>query len=177
MAAQDIDETPRANETPEQMVCRLSREKAMVCLQQAGDDELVVLGSDTVVVHGSQIMGQPENKQQALQMLQTLSGSRHLVLTAVTVANLSHSETVLSTTGVKFRPISPIEAQTYWETGEPRGKAGSYAIQGYGAVFVEFIEGSYSGVMGLPLFETAQLLQQFGLPCWQAMDSLNGQTR
>ena len=126
------------------------------------------MGSDTIVVHGDTIMGQPRNREEATGMLEALSGSQHQVLTAVTLARGSESRTCLSATRVSFRPLAAKEIQAYWETGEPMGKAGAYAIQGYAAVFVESIEGSYSGVMGLPLFETAQLLADFGIPCWHA---------
>lgn len=172
VAPQNIDESPLVNETPRSLVCRLSREKAVACLQQRGDDAVIALGSDTIVVHDSKVMGQPANRQDAMEMLLRLSDSQHQVLTAVTLASDSLIETRLSTTRVQFRPITLAEAEAYWDTGEPRDKAGGYAIQGHAAVFVEYIEGSYSGVMGLPLFETAQLLQQFGLPCWHQSQKL-----
>ena len=167
VAAQHIDETAEAEESPENLVIRLSREKAAAALATQADAACVVLGSDTLVVLDSAIMGQPRNKADALQMLKALSGSSHRVLTAVTVCNSSHSRTKLSSTEVRFRDITASEAEAYWESGEPVGKAGAYGIQGLGAVFVESIVGSYSGVMGLPLFETAQLLQEFDVPCWQ----------
>jgi septum formation protein len=96
-------------------------------------------------------------------MLQLLSGREHLVLSAVTLAGVEKQESLLSESKVRFRKITEAEAERYYLSGEPIGKAGSYAIQGYGAVFVEQLIGSYSGVMGLPLFETAQLLSEFGI--------------
>ena len=120
-------------------------------------------------------MGQPEDKAAAVGMLETLSGSEHQVLTAVTLARGDEMQTLLSVTRVSFRPLSTAEIQSYWETGEPIGKAGAYAIQGYAAVFVESIAGSYSGVMGLPLYETAQLLTEFGISCWHPANGLNNE--
>ena len=123
-----------------------------------------MLGSDTVVVTGDAILGKPENADDALHMLALLSNRSHRVCTGVSLVSGNRSASRLSVTEVSFREIELKEAQAYWETGEPQGKAGAYAIQGLGAVFVEQISGSYSGVMGLPLYETAQLLAEFGMP-------------
>jgi septum formation protein len=125
-----------------------------------------VLGADTAVVAGGVILGKPADCADAERMLALLSARTHEVLTAVALAAddgvLSH----LSRSEVSFREITPAEARDYWNTGEGRDKAGGYAIQGYGAVFVSGLRGSYSGVMGLPLYETAQLLRSAGVPCW-----------
>ena len=105
-------------------------------------------------------------------MLRQLSNRTHRVLSAVTVATTTNQESVMSDTLVHFREISEIEAEQYWETGEPEGKAGAYGIQGFGAVFVQLINGSYSGVMGLPLYETAKLLGEFGILAWSPRQGL-----
>ena len=112
------------------------------------------------------LLGKPVNGEDAVRMLLQLSGRIHRVCTVVSVASRESSASRLSETRVRFREITDSEAHAYWNTGEPKGKAGGYAIQGRGAVFVESISGSYSGVMGLPLFETAALLAEFGVPLW-----------
>ena len=162
--AVDIDETPAPGESPQQLVQRLAREKAMAGLQRDGG-QAMALGSDTVVVVDGRIFGKPRDRSDALAMLAALSGREHLVLTAVALALPPDGSTVrqaLSSTAVSMRQITPAEAAAYWEAGEPRDKAGAYGIQGLGAVFIESIRGSYSGVMGLPLYETARLLQAQG---------------
>ena len=126
-----------------------------------------MLASDTTVVVEDKIFGKPVDQNDALNMLSLLSGKTHRVLTAVSVTSCRRSKTICSETFVNFRVINVEEAQAYWETGEPRDKAGAYAIQGFGAAFVESITGSYSGVMGLPLFETVKLLGDFGIRCWK----------
>jgi septum formation protein len=119
-----------------------------------------VLGSDTVVVVDEVVFGKPQGKADGQRMLAALAGRTHLVMTAVAlVAGNGRIVQALSNTTVTMRPITADEAAAYWDTGEPEGKAGGYAIQGRGAIFIEHISGSYSGVMGLPLYETAQLLQ------------------
>lgn len=170
VAPQDIDETPLPDEDPQHYALRLAREKAHSAFSSA-PGESVILGSDTVVVCGGEILGQPRDEADALSMLQRLSATSHEVLTAVHMMDSRREMSKLCRTEVVFREITPAEAKAYWQTGEPRGKAGAYGIQGYAAVFVEAIAGSYSGVMGLPLFETAALLQEFGIPCWQMLDS------
>ena len=164
--AQDIDETPGKGESPAALVKRLAQQKAGTALGQLASSPVVVLGADTVVVLGDQLLGKPQSSSEAVSMLTRLGGTRHRVLTAVSLVDSQRQETVLSVSAVRFRTISEDEARSYWATGEPTGKAGGYGIQGRGAVFVESIHGSFSGVMGLPLFETARLLQQFGVPCW-----------
>ena len=165
--ASDIDESRYENEVPESMVVRLAETKAARCLNRVQDREAIVLASDTIVVAGDKIFGKPTDQNDALSMLSLLSGKTHRVLTAVSVTSCSRSETICSETFVNFRVINDEEAKAYWKTGEPRDKAGAYAIQGFGAAFVESINGSYSGVMGLPLFETAKLLSDFGIMCWK----------
>ena len=158
----DIDESTRPDESPEDFVRRLALEKA-----QAGwardDSDLPVLGSDTVVVFEGHIMGKPRDRDDGLAMLARLAGQTHRVLTAVALVKAEHHEVVLSESLVSFRPMAEAETTAYWETGEPADKAGAYAIQGLGAMFIERLEGSFSGVMGLPVFETAGLLARFGI--------------
>ncbi len=168
---QNIDETPLPDENPSDYVSRLAREKAEAALRNL-DSERTVLGSDTIVCCDGMILGKPRDRAHALSMLELLSGKTHEVQTAIHLMNSSLEADGFSTSRVKFRNIAREEAEQYWLTGEPEGKAGAYGIQGYAAVFVESIEGSYSGVMGLPLFETAALLQEFNIPCWQPMEEL-----
>jgi septum formation protein len=159
--AVDVDETPLPGESPAALAQRLARAKALAGRARAGDAR-AVLGSDTVVAVGEKIFGKPADRGDAMAMLAALSGREHRVLTAVALAVPGTGAAVreaLSETAVRMRAITPAEAASYWDTGEPAGKAGAYAIQGLGAVFIEHIRGSYSGVMGLPLYETALLLQ------------------
>jgi len=157
----DIDETPRLNEVPAAYVQRLAAEKSAAGVAQTGG-VLPVLAADTTVVLGDRIMGKPEHLDDALSMLMQLSGKTHQVYTAVSVRGFGHSR-VLSVTDVTFRALTEQEIIAYWHSGEPLDKAGSYAIQGRASIFVESIKGSFSGVVGLPLFETAQLLSQQGI--------------
>jgi septum formation protein len=164
-----IDETALPNEPAERYVERLAREKALAGLTTLEQPQTaVVLGADTSVVLDGRILGKPESRAEALATLAALSGREHQVLTAVALASVERVESQVVTSRVRFRPLRPGEAEAYWETGEPCDKAGSYGIQGLAAVFVSQIEGSYSAVVGLPLCETAQLLESFGIPCWQA---------
>jgi septum formation protein len=128
----------------------------------------VVLGADTAVVLDGRILGKPESREDALAMLADLSGREHQVLTAVALTDGQRVQSLCVTSQVRFRAISDDEAQRYWASGEPADKAGGYAIQGLGAVFVTGLSGSYSAVVGLPLSETADLLGQFGVACWQS---------
>jgi septum formation protein len=127
----------------------------------------VVLGADTSVVLGGRILGKPESRAEAQSMLAALSGQTHEVLTAVALANSQRCEVRVVSSQVSFRTLSTAEIEAYWASGEPQDKAGSYAIQGLGAVFVRDLHGSFSAVVGLPLCETAALLADFGIPCWQ----------
>ncbi|GAB3475371.1 Maf family protein [Azotobacter salinestris] len=163
-----IDETPAPDETPATYVERLARDKAAAGLASLiGDRQAVVLGADTTVVLDGRILGKPRDRDEAQAMLQALGGRGHEVLTAVALAAAGRCEARVVRSRVAFRPIAADEAEAYWTTGEPRDKAGGYAIQGLAAVFVSHLEGSYSAVVGLPLCETAQLLAEFGIPCWQ----------
>ncbi len=158
-----LDERPLAGESVESCVRRLAEQKARHVQRLSAAIE-PVLGADTAVVLDEQMLGKPTDRDSALQMLERLSGRTHAVLSAVTVAAGEAIHSALSRTEVRFRALSAAEREAYWDSGEPRDKAGAYAIQGLGAVFVEQLRGSYSGVMGLPLFETARLLQQVGVP-------------
>ena len=169
VVSQDVSEIRLATESPESYVQRLALEKASSGLNNlGGDSSCPVLGADTVVVVENEVLGKPADKADAMAMLQRLSGRSHRVLSAVAVVGRDdlgqdRQEVRISESRVQFRAIAAKECEAYWDTGEPTDKAGSYAIQGLAAVFVERIEGSYSGVMGLPLFETGELLQQFGI--------------
>jgi len=162
---QDIDESVLNVEKPYDYVQRVALEKALSAL--ATNPGALVLAADTSVIVDDQILGKPQDIGDALSMLSLLSNREHSVLTAVTLANSEKQRSTVVRTTVNFRSISAAEAQRYWATGEPIGKAGGYAIQGFGAAFVESIEGSFSNVVGLPLFETAQYLQAFGVAIWQ----------
>jgi septum formation protein len=160
----DVDETARPDEDAAALVERLALDKARA--GHAGlppGDGRPVLGADTVVVADGRILGKPHERAAGLAMLAVLSDRRHEVLTAVALADRQREQVMLSRSQVRFRAIAPAEAAAYWASGEPADKAGGYAIQGLGAVFVADLAGSYSGVMGLPLFETAQLLNEFGI--------------
>ena len=171
--SQYIDESIRIGELANDYVSRMAQEKAnsalsALCVTKDSSDTLV-LAADTSVVCDATVLGKPLDEADAVDMLRRLSGREHRVLSAVTLSTQDKQRTVLSESRVTFCEISIEEAQQYYRSGEPLGKAGAYAIQGYAAVFVEQLVGSYSGVMGLPLFETAQLLAEFSVP----MQSIN----
>ena len=157
----DLDETPLPDETPLDYVQRLAAEKSAACVAQL-KTEIPVLAADTAVVLGRVIMGKPKDQADALAMLTQLSGKTHQVYSAISLRGREHSLAV-SITEVTFRCLTEREMLDYWHSGEPVDKAGSYAIQGMGGVFVESIKGSFSGVVGLPLFETAELLSKQGI--------------
>lgn len=159
----DVDETPQPGEDPAALALRLARTKALEGRRRDGGSR-PVLGSDTVVAVGGTVYGKPADRDDAIRMLTALGGRVHQVLTAVAVAPTGEGPVreAISVTEVRMRAIDAGLAGAYWDTGEPAGKAGAYAIQGRGAVFIEHIAGSYSGVMGLPLYETARLLQAVG---------------
>jgi septum formation protein len=161
-----VDESVRHGEAAPDYVVRLAVAKAEAGWQviRAG----CVLGADTAVVLDGRILGKPRDYDDAVCMLGELSGRTHAVLTAVALCDATGTAWRLSQSEVSFRTIVAQECSAYAQTGEPLDKAGAYAIQGYGAVFVEQLRGSYSGVMGLPLFETAALLAGAGLPPWGA---------
>ncbi|AFK70524.1 Maf family protein [Pseudomonas plecoglossicida] len=163
-----IDESPLPSESAPAYVERLARAKAAAGLARV-DGPAVVLGADTAVVLDGRILGKPENREDALAMLADLSGREHQVLTAVALDDGQRVHSFCVTSTVRFRAISTDEAQRYWASGEPADKAGGYAVQGLGAVFVTGLSGSYSAVVGLPLCETADLLGQFGIACWQSL--------
>jgi len=169
--ATDIDESRLNNESPDDYVSRLALEKSRAGFSRQ-DKALPSLGADTIVVCDRQIFGKPKNQAEAETMLMALSGKVHTVMSAVAVSQGPCSSSRLTKTLVRFRTISQSECQTYWQTGEPQGKAGGYAIQGRGAIFVDHIEGSYSGVVGLPLSETAEILGEFGIPLWTLESAL-----
>ena len=152
----DIDETVRAAERPAEYVVRMACDKAQV-VQQRGTT-LPVLAADTAVVIDGLILAKPRDRADGLAMLARLSGRTHQVLTAVALATAVGLDFRLSASAVRMRLVPAAEAAAYWESGEPHDKAGGYAIQGRGALFVEHLTGSYSGVMGLPLYETGELL-------------------
>ncbi len=152
----DIDESCNDNEIPEDYVCRIAIEKARTGKATLKND-LPVLAADTAVVLDGHILGKAENKGDAIAMLTRLSGKTHDVLSAVTVIN-TQEQTKISISKVTFKALNEEEINAYCNSDEPIGKAGGYAIQGKAAIFIERLEGSYSGVMGLPLFETQQLL-------------------
>ena len=163
----DIDETVVANEGPEQHVQRLAFEKANAIWSSLSDiSRLPVLGADTIVCLDGEILGKPTNQASATSMLQSLSGREHQVMTGVALISERQSVCV-NVSQVRFRELSQLEIDDYWVTGEPIDKAGSYAIQGRAATFVSQLSGSFSGVMGLPLYETAQLLSEYNIPIWQ----------
>ena len=159
-----VDETPQAGEAVEACVARLARAKLEAARRRLGrGSSTPILVADTAVALEQAIFGKPRDRNEAVEMLARLSGRSHRVLSALAVWGAGALHTALSVSQVTFRAINTDEAAAYWETGEPQGKAGGYAIQGRGAVFVERLEGSYSGVMGLPLYETAQLLRAAGI--------------
>ncbi|MGJ0427740.1 Maf family protein [Methylobacter sp.] len=157
----DLDETPHINESPLDYVKRVAAEKSAACVAQVGVS-VPVLAADTAVVLDDLIMGKPKNQQDAIAMLTQLSGRTHQVYSAISLRGREHWQAV-SITDVTFRPLTEQEMLAYWHSGEPADKAGSYAIQGMGGIFVASIKGSFSGVVGLPLFETAELLAKQGI--------------
>lgn len=163
----DIDESRQPSESPIEYVLRLAAEKAWAAHAKFGGDGLPVLAADTAVALGDAIFGKPADRDDCRRILAALSGRRHEVLTAVALVEGGRSSSTLSLSHVSFRDLDPAEIDAYWDSGEPREKAGAYAIQGLGAVFVARLEGSHSGVMGLPLYETAALLDAAGVRRWQ----------
>lgn len=166
----DIDETPNHQEKAEDYVVRMATEKAKAAslkYQQHTDvnASAIFIASDTSVVVDGRILGKPASLEDSRSMLRLLSGRSHQVITSLCLCNLEyeHVATKCVISDVLFREISDVEIDQYWKTNEPKDKAGSYGIQGLGAVFVRSISGSYSAVVGLPLYETAQLLTQFGI--------------
>jgi septum formation protein len=172
VAPANVPEIVQTGESAHDLVLRLARLKAEACEQQtlargavASHGYVVVIAADTVIEIDGEILGKPEDKAQGLCMLESLSGREHRVLSGVCVRKLGGPppQTVVVSTRVKFARISQDLALRYWNSGEPQGKAGAYAIQGLGGQFVEHLSGSYSNVVGLPLFETNELLKSVGL--------------
>jgi septum formation protein len=167
-----VDEAARAAELPQDYVQRLALEKARSAQALMSGLALPVLGADTIVVCAGQILGKPRDREDAMRMWRLLSGVDHQVYSAVALCLGERAERRMSCTQVRFRALTAQDCEHYWASGEPVGKAGAYAIQGLGALFVQSMAGSYTGVVGLPLFETAQLLAAFGVPT--ALDGVDG---
>lgn len=165
VSAADIDEALRDGEPAADYVVRMARAKALAVRERGM--ALPVLAADTTVVVDERVCGKPADEAEGLAMLERLSGRTHQVLTAVALAAHGTVSFRLSASEVRLRRLSRAECAAYWRTGEPRDKAGGYAVQGRAAVFIEHLSGSYSGVMGLPLFETAELLRAAGVPYWR----------
>lgn len=160
VAVADVEETRAAGQTPSEYAVAMALAKARAA-PTPGDAP--VLGADTDVVLGDRILGKPASREQALEMLRRLAHRTHQVYTGVAVVSGERAETALSVTEVTFGAVTAAQADAYWNSGEPADKAGAYAIQGLGAQFVKEIRGSYSGVVGLPLYETLELLKRFGV--------------
>lgn len=163
----EIDESPHRDESPEIYVQRICQEKVNAgwkVLQLRNLPPFPVLAADTSVILDGKIIGKPQGREQAAATLRMLSGCQHQVLSAVAVSFEGRTEMRLSASNVTFARLGEERIRRYILTSEPLDKAGAYAIQGYAAAFIQRIDGSYSGVMGLPLFETAELLQKFGYP-------------
>ena len=167
VSAAELCETRGVNEPAETYVTRLALAKADRIWDELGiNDDSPVLGADTAVVIDRQVFGKPESSDEACKMLDVLSGKTHRVLTAVALRYGSRSLSRLCSSEVRFRATTESERRAYVATGEPLDKAGAYAIQGMGALFIDYLAGSYSSTMGLPLAATATLLGEFGLPAW-----------
>jgi len=159
--AADVDESVQPGESPQDYVQRIAVEKARAGVSGlAANDNKPVLAADTAVIVDQTIFGKPVNDDDARRMLKMLSGQSHQVMTAVALASENDLKTALSVSEVRFAAMTEAEIDWYIQTGEGRDKAGSYAVQGLGAIFIDQIQGSYSGIMGLPVRETGQLLMQ-----------------
>lgn len=161
--APNIDESASVGETAPEYVTRMSNEKFLSLIGGPDISEgQILLTADTVVVQDGQILGKPRGEANGMEMLSSLSGRWHQVLSSVTIGtSQQYNQQIVVETNVKFRTLTNREIENYWQTGEPADKAGSYGIQGIGAILVERIEGSYTNVVGLPLTETAQMLAEF----------------
>lgn len=156
----EVEEQWQLGETPEGYVQRLARDKSLAGVAIAPEDR-PVLGADTIVVLEGKILEKPRDSQHAQEMLSALSGKTHQVMTAIALSNRQQALHALIVTDVTFRGLSLLEIQDYIQSGEPMDKAGAYAIQGIGGRFIRKINGSYHGVVGLPLVETDELIQRF----------------
>jgi septum formation protein len=163
-----IPEDRNPGEPAETYVVRLAAAKAETIWAASAGDARPVLAADTAVVLDGEVLGKPESEEEAVAMLERLSGRTHRVLTAVALRDAAGLETRLCRSEVRFRATTAEERHAYCRTGEPFDKAGGYGIQGQAAVFVEELKGSYSGVVGLPLFETAALLARCGIGFWRS---------
>ena len=164
----DIDESPRPNETPQALVERLAAEKAQTVKTElealrSMTADTVILASDTLIAFDGESVGKPIDKADSKRILSMLAGKQHEVLTAISALSNSRQQTQVITTSVTFAALTDEQIDAYWDTGDPADKAGSYAIQGIGGEFVVSINGSASAVIGLPLYETRQLLNAFGV--------------
>jgi septum formation protein len=169
----DVAESRQVDELPGEYVQRLARAKASAGfaeVQRLGLASRPVLGADTIVVCDQFILEKPADAADGATMLHLLSGRSHEVITAVAVCEGERLEQAITITEVRFRWLDDAEITAYWHTGEPQDKAGGYAIQGFGAVFVDAINGSYSNVVGLPLETSVQLLRNFNVPWWQTQE-------
>lgn len=158
----DVDESALQDEAPDSYVARLALSKSRAGWFAGA----VSLGADTIVVHEGRMMGKPASAEEGVWMLRRLSAQTHQVMTGVALYDGKRSVSVVTISGVSFREITSAEAHAYWQSGEPKDKAGGYGIQGLGAVFCENIQGSYTGIVGLPVHETENLLQRFGIDTW-----------
>ncbi|MED5388343.1 MAG: nucleoside triphosphate pyrophosphatase [Pseudomonadota bacterium] len=166
LPAPNIDETPRPGEAALDYVCRMAREKARAgTAGMAGEG--AVLGADTAVVLGDDILGKPASQEEALAMLARLNGAEHQVMSALALLNQGELAVRHTITRVQFRRLTDAQIRAYVETGEGADKAGAYGIQGLGAALVASLTGSYSGVVGLPLEQMVDLLDQAGIRYWQ----------
>jgi septum formation protein len=166
----DIPEERQPGEAPDDYGRRVAREKSGAgLLKVMAVPGAVVLGADTEVVLDDEVFGKPSDDTDAVAMLRRLSGRTHRVITAVSLVSASRELQAVSISDVTFASLPDAEITAYVATGEPRGKAGGYAIQGYAQAFITHLSGSYSGVMGLPLHETATMLRTFGIPMWSRL--------
>ncbi len=159
----EIDETPHHNENAMDYVRRMAIEKNRAAVAQFGSTEQAILSADTTVAFNGNILGKPDNAAHARDILHTLSGQTHQVLTAVCVSRAGQEYITVQSSDVTFKPLSEAEIAAYIATGEPLDKAGAYGIQGLGGAFVAHLSGSFTGVMGLPVFETLALLREAGV--------------
>ena len=163
----DIDETVRQNEDPARYVQRMAEEKnrtalTLFCETNGTMPDFPLITADTCVVSDGIILGKPHSQAEAIEFLNRLSGKQHTVLTAVCIHYRGNAENRVQTNRVVFKPLSSEEISAYVQSGEPMDKAGAYAVQGIGGIFIRSIEGSFSGIMGLPVYETVSMLQDLG---------------
>ncbi|MBW3871848.1 Maf family nucleotide pyrophosphatase [Neisseria meningitidis] len=163
----DINETVRQNEDPARYVQRMAEEKnrtalTLFCETNGTMPDFPLITADTCVVSDGIILGKPHSQAEAIEFLNRLSGKQHTVLTAVCIHYRGNAENRVQTNRVVFKPLSSEEISAYVQSGEPMDKAGAYAVQGIGSIFIQSIEGSFSGIMGLPVYETVSMLQDLG---------------